>query len=221
MAAAWEWLERDALRALLLTIGGMLLTRAVFIARPLESDEGGFLLVADQWHSGGTSLYGDQWVDRPPLLLLIYKVAAAWDSSLLVNLLAAAANTVLVAAAWWVGRIVNDSRGAVAAALVAVAGSNIILRGLALTGELIAGSFVMVSCALILQATYKTESTRSAILLALLGGVFAAMAFLVKQNFVDAGLFALVLLGITPHKTWRIMLGFGAGVALPLLTTAV
>jgi len=32
-------------------------------------------MVARQWQGGGSSLYGDQWVDRPPLLLLIFKAA--------------------------------------------------------------------------------------------------------------------------------------------------
>src|SRR4051812_39063021 len=96
---AWRWLEADPQRALLLTIAAMLLIRAPFLWRPLEADEGGFLLVADQWHGAGTSLYGDQWVDRPPLLLLVFKVAAAWGgSSVVVHLFAAAFNTVLICA---------------------------------------------------------------------------------------------------------------------------
>jgi hypothetical protein len=200
----------------------MLLIRAPFLFRPLESDEGGFLMVADQWDDGGSSLYGNQWVDRPPLLLLTFKLAAAWGGSpLVVHLFAAVFNTVLICAAWWAGRIINDDKGAVAAAVVAaVAGSNIMVGGLALTGELVAGTFVMVSCALILQATYRTRDTTTAVVQALLAGVVAAMAFLVKQNFIDAGLFALALLVLRPRETWRLMLGFGAGVLIPLVATA-
>ena len=41
---------------------------------PLSPDEGGFLLVASQW-SPGTSLYGDYWVDRPPLLIGLFQLA--------------------------------------------------------------------------------------------------------------------------------------------------
>jgi hypothetical protein len=120
-----------------------------------------------------------------------------------------------------VGRIINDARGAVAAAVVAaVAGSNILVGGLALTGELIAGTFVMVSCALIMQARYRTEAWGVAVALALGAGMFAAMAFLVKQNFIDAGLFALALLALRPRETWRLMVGFLAGLLVPLLGTA-
>lgn len=220
---AWRWLEADPQRALLLTIAAMLLIRAPFLWRPLEADEGGFLLVADQWHGAGTSLYGDQWVDRPPLLLLVFKVAAAWGgSSVVVHLFAAAFNTVLICAAWWVGRIINGGKGAVAAAVVAaVAGSNIMVGGLALTGELMAGTLVMVSCALILQARYRSESPLAALGLAVAAGIFAATAFLVKQNFIDAGLFGFALLVLKPRETWKLMVSFGAGVVAPLAVTAI
>jgi hypothetical protein len=220
---AWRWLEADPQRALLLTIAAMFVIRAPFLWRPLEADEGGFLMVADQWDGGGTSLYGDQWVDRPPLLLLIFKVAATWGgSALVVHLFAAAFNALLICAAWWVGRIINDARGAVAAAVVAaVCGANLSIGGLALTGELMAGSLVMASCALILQARYRTEQTVPALALAVAAGVVATMAFLVKQNFIDAGLFAFALLVINVRQTWRLMLAFGAGIAIPLMFTGV
>ena len=39
-------------------------------------DEAGFLSVGAQWQPGGTSLYGDYWVDRPPLLITIFRLAA-------------------------------------------------------------------------------------------------------------------------------------------------
>src|SRR5262245_49190866 len=91
---AWRWLEADPQRALLVSVLVMLLIRAPFLFRPLESDEGGFLMVADQWDDGGSSLYGGQWVDRPPLLLLVFKLAALWGgSSVLLHVFAAVFNT--------------------------------------------------------------------------------------------------------------------------------
>ena len=50
--------------------------RVTYVLRPLRNDEGGYLLVARQWHSGGEFLYGDYFVDRPPLLLLVFRAAA-------------------------------------------------------------------------------------------------------------------------------------------------
>src|SRR3982750_230264 len=47
-----------------------------FVGRPLSPDEAGFLIVGGQWGEG-SSLYGDFWVDRPPVLVAIFEAAAA------------------------------------------------------------------------------------------------------------------------------------------------
>lgn len=52
------------------------LLRLSALGAPLSADEGGFLVVARQWRPG-SSLYGDYWVDRPPLLLALFHVADA------------------------------------------------------------------------------------------------------------------------------------------------
>src|SRR3712207_8637438 len=49
--------------------------RATYVPRPLRNDEGGYLLIARQWHTGGVVPYGDYFVDRPPLLLLLFWIA--------------------------------------------------------------------------------------------------------------------------------------------------
>ena len=45
-----------------------------FLAQPLSPDEAGFLHLAQHWHPG-RSLYGDYWVDRPPLLIWLFDLA--------------------------------------------------------------------------------------------------------------------------------------------------
>lgn len=50
------------------------LARLPFVVRPLSPDEGGFLMVAAQW-GPGASLYGNYWVDRPPLLITLFSLA--------------------------------------------------------------------------------------------------------------------------------------------------
>ena len=52
-----------------------------FLTRPLSSDEGGFLLVSSQWQPG-SSLYGDYWVDRPPVLIGIFDMVVHLDGVL-------------------------------------------------------------------------------------------------------------------------------------------
>ena len=49
--------------------------RMFLVARPPSPDEAGVLMVASQWHVGGTSLYGNYWVDRPPLLIALFRLA--------------------------------------------------------------------------------------------------------------------------------------------------
>ncbi len=221
--APWIWLERHPVRALAIALAASALLRLPFLTVPLSSDEGGFLMVADQWHAGGSSLYGDQWVDRPPLLLLIFKLAdVLGGSAVVVRLLAVGFTAMGIAAAWWAGLVINGQKGAVAAALVAsLVGANISIDGMTLTGETIAGSFVLLSCALLLHATYDAKTPQAGILFALLAGVAASLAFLVKQSFVEAGVFGLVLLGLKVHKTWRLLIAGAVGVSIPLLVTAV
>ncbi|MEJ7742563.1 MAG: hypothetical protein WKF73_08500 [Nocardioidaceae bacterium] len=69
-------------------------------------------------------------------------------------------------------------------------------------------------------ATYSSRTSRQAVVLALGSGILAAMAFLVKQSFIDAGLFAFVLLITAVPRSWRVFGAGAAGVALPLVVTA-
>jgi hypothetical protein len=54
----------------------VVLARVSTLWLPLRADEGGYLLVARQWRSGGEFIYGDYFLDRPPLLLLLFRLAA-------------------------------------------------------------------------------------------------------------------------------------------------
>ena len=75
------------------------LARLLFVARPATPDEGGFLVVASQWHVGGTSLYGDYWVDRPPLLIGLFRLADLTGGLTALRLIGALAAAVTVGAA--------------------------------------------------------------------------------------------------------------------------
>ena len=219
---AWNSLEADPRRGLAVAVTLGALLRIPFLSAPLQPDEGGFLMVARQWTADGSALYGDQWVDRPPLLLVIFRLAATLGGDpVTLRILALLFGAATVVAAWWAGRVINGARGAVAAALVAAAiSSSYKLDGFALTGEAIAVAFVMTSCALTLAATYNNRTSRQAVVLALGAGILAAMAFLVKQSFIDAGLFAFVLLITAVPRNWRVVGAGAAGVALPLVVTA-
>ena len=97
-----------AARSLRLTTAGAVLLLAALsviarvpsMFRPLSPDEGGFLMVAAQW-AKGTSLYGDYWVDRPPLLIMLFQLAHLAGGPIGLRLLGAACvgSSVLLAAA--------------------------------------------------------------------------------------------------------------------------
>jgi hypothetical protein len=74
------------------------------LIRPLASDEGGFLLVASQW-SPGTSLYGDYWVDRPPLLIGIFQLADVGGGLLALRVIGLLAVIASVLLAGGIGRL--------------------------------------------------------------------------------------------------------------------
>src|SRR5918997_4617324 len=110
---------RTDTRFLVLLCLGVVLVRATYVQRPLRNDEGGYLLVARHWHTGGEFLYGDYFVDRPPLLMLIFRVAALseWDQA--IRVLAIPFALVFVLAGWRAGTLLGGAAGGRWAAVVA------------------------------------------------------------------------------------------------------
>lgn len=160
----------------------------------LLPDEGGYLLVARQWHGAGPLLYGQLWVDRPPLLLVAFMLAG-WFGPMGIHALACLCSGATVAAAGWAGYAVGGSSAAKWCALTAGALSASTLLGTQeLDGELLATPLVMTSCALMLHAVYRSRSGSRRLALAAIAGVVAVGAVLMKQNFVDALVFGTVLL---------------------------
>ena len=94
--------------AALLAVG----LRLPLLSRPPSPDEAGFLLVGGQWHSGGTSLYGNYWVDRPPLLITIFRVAADAGGLVPLRLIGCLATVLVVLGAAHVARLLGGRRAA-------------------------------------------------------------------------------------------------------------
>lgn len=68
-----------SVRFLFWLVGALVLTvllRVPWFGTPLGNDEGGLAYVADAGHGGGPFLYGDYFIDRPPLLLAVFRFAA-------------------------------------------------------------------------------------------------------------------------------------------------
>ena len=93
--------------------------RLPFLTDPLEPDEAGYLLVARQWHLLDAHLYGHLWVDRPPLLVLLFRLADTWGPYG-VRLLGVAAVAVLGTAAGSAGAVGSVSEGCVPSSLARI-----------------------------------------------------------------------------------------------------
>lgn len=180
---------------LVVVCAAVVLVRLVYAALPLRSDEAGYLMAVRHWAPGaGQFVYGDYHVDRPPLLMAIYRVAAMWESDAAIRVLTipfVMAGVLALARAGYLLAGVTAARwsAAVGAALLC----NPALAGDQADGELFATAFVAVSVAATLQAW---NAPRQAVLVGhgALAGALAAAATLVKQNFLDAFVFAAALL---------------------------
>ncbi len=200
-----------------LVVGVALLAMLVRLPRldaPLSPDEGGFLMVAAQW-APGSSLYGDYWVDRPPLLMGLFALADALGGTVPLRLVGAAAVLVSVLLAARLAALVAPGR-ATAPALVAVtvaALASTPLHGAQdVNGELLALPFVLAGLVALVAGTGPGRSDAVAWAAA---GVLAACAVAVKQSVVDlvvAGLVASVWVARTrPIEAVRLLASAAAG----------
>ncbi|MDH2413779.1 glycosyltransferase family 39 protein [Nocardioides sp. CER19] len=222
-ARLWAWLADrpgSSLTAGLLLAAGL---RLPFVAAPFGVDEGGYLYIAQHWPGPGHWLYGDQWVDRPPALLLLFKTVVLLGSSpVAMRLVAIAVVCVLVASAWYAGRRLAGGDGALAASLCAAAlGSNPALGGSELMSDGVGAMFVMLSFALLLAAISAHDDSpgRRAVALAGLAGCAGVLAFLSKQSAVVAMVVAVVVLGARSRRHWSLLLGYAVGALVPLAAT--
>ena len=189
--------------------------RLPFLATPLGSDESGFLTVAAQW-SPGTSLYGDYWVDRPPLLIAVFAAADGLGGAVALRVIGVALVIASVLLAGRIGVLLGPrppgvdgrlrSAGGVPAALAAaVFLSNPMFGVLAVDGELVAVPVVLAGI-LATLAALRSGSLRARSWWLLGAGAAAAAAPLVKQNEIDVAVFAVAALGaaaVASRRTGR------------------
>lgn len=221
--------ERVTGRVLLLTCAAVVAVRAVFVAFPIRSDEGGYLLAARTWAPGeGEFLYGDLHVDRPPVLMAFFRLAALWENDAAIRVITIPVAVAIVLATAHAARLLA---GPVAARWAAVVVAALVcspaLAGDQADGELFALVFVTGSVAATVHA-WRAVDHRALAGYGLVAGALAAAAPLVKQNFLDALVFAGVLLAVSALRDPRhrarygvLAAGFGAGVLAALATLAV
>lgn len=173
-----------------------------FVARGLSPDEAGFLIVGSQW-SEGVSLYGDYWVDRPPVLILLFGLADALGGTVPLRLLGALAAVLTVVLAGVLGRLAAPERRSAPLLTAGTAAAGVatpLFGGTVVNGELLALPFLLAGLAAYV-ASVTTRSTTKALVLGLAAGASAATAALVKQSQVDV--FVVVLVVLLGSRTAR------------------
>jgi hypothetical protein len=214
-----------------LAVGLALVLRLPFLGHLAFPDEAGLLIVADNWHEGGTNLYGTLFVDRPPLLLLFYQWAGELGGIEAARLMGLVAAAVVVIAAGWIGNTLAGRRGTAWATLTAAAlVANPMIGTTEVNAELLGAPLTLLSVALLLAGTRPPVRRQlswvrtSQIALA---GTAGAGAMLVKQNLLDALVFGVALTvtaALTGRWPWaraRVVLMLGlAGALLPAGLTA-
>ncbi len=191
--------------------------------KPLSSDEGGFLLVASQW-SPGTSLYGDYWVDRPPLLIGLFQVADLGGGSVALRIigLLAVVGSVLLAGAIGHTAAPENRAAPVFASLTAMVFMTTQLFGAAeVDGELLAVPWVLLGMLAVLRALRRTPHRVTWWVVA---GAASMAAPLVKQSMVDGFVLAAVVIAwlLRRHRAREAASGlalFALGGAAVLVTT--
>src|SRR3954447_1843579 len=205
----WAWIGIGVALAILL--------RAPWLDAALGRDEGGVAYVAQSWGAHGAFAYGPYFLDRPPLLVGVYRLASALgvDGLRVIGALAAMA---LVAITTLLAVRLGGRRAAPLAAIVsAVLASSFALMAVYSQAELLAA---VPSAASMLCLFIGLERPHRAHWPLLAAGALAALALLVKQSFGDAlfaGAVALVAIAVIQRREWRRSLArsgaYAAGVA--------
>ena len=194
-------------------LGAVVLLRLTFLKAPLMSDEAGYLVVARSWRLTGPNLYGHYFVDRPPGLMALFRLASLvhWDH--FARVLTIPFALTLVAAAAWAAHQLVGGRGARWAAVAAAAFVvSPVLGAQEANGEIFAAPLVMLSAALAIAAVRHRGG--GSFRFAVPAGMCAGLALMVKQSFVDAVVFAVVLVvvSVVQHRlTLREGLRVGLG----------
>jgi hypothetical protein len=192
-----------------------LLLRLPFVDVPLGVDEGGIAYIAQAWPDGHGSLYGAYWLDRPPVLVLLFKLAVLGGDEGVRALGAVAAVALVALVAGLAHQVAGDVAGRSAALVAALLSGSVALAAVYTPGELLA-AVPSTASVLALVLAYRRRQARWL----LAAGALAVCAALTKQSAVDAGLAGvayLIALALSrPRVAARSLAAYVAGAAIPL-----
>jgi hypothetical protein len=204
-------------------------------AAPLGPDESGYTMVGRAWAPQPDSPFGPYWVDRPPLLIAVFRSSDAlgglsgirWLAVLAAALAVFAAAVAALEVVAHVRPAATRHEASVIVGLTAVAAaalvSNPSIDVLLAKGEILSVNLLLGSMGLALRAV-RTRSTTVAVV----AGILATAAPGLKQNLVGGVVFAVTLVGL---EWWRrridtasaLRLGgaLALGMSLPVLGTVI
>jgi hypothetical protein len=223
LARIIAWFEVSMTRWWLLCAGLAVALRVPFLNVPLGIDEGGDSFVARAWGTSEGSMYGRSWLDRPPLLVLAYKLGVLGGDHG-VRILGIVAAVLLVAGTMIIAQHISGPRAARITGLITAVMSSSVILGAVFTGnELLAT--VPVTFSIVALVRSRGSSHHHAWLFT--SGLLASCALLIKQSFgevlVAGGVFLLVSWRTRERSGFRAAwaLWWSAGVTLPLLVTFI
>jgi hypothetical protein len=157
--------------------------RLPYADEALTRDEGGDAYVAQALTAHGPFAYGPYFLDRPPLLLVLYRIAAGVAGTAGIRVLGLVLALALVAMVVALSYRLAGAAGAPVAAIAAAALLCSQATGvLATPSELIAAVPSCLAVLLLVDGPRQLTAQRTRLLGA---GAAAASAFLIKQSFVD------------------------------------
>src|SRR4051794_31983486 len=213
------------------TLAWLLLASAVVVALrvpwfhvPLGNDEGGLTYIARTWHGHGSFVYGDVFIDRPPLLLLLFRVAALTGGTAAVRTIGVVLALLLTLVVTLLARELGGRRAVPWAALLAATLGSSVAIGAVFTPAELPAAGTSCSSVLALAVAHRRECGRMRLFFA--AGALAVAALLFKQSFLDAvaaGVAYFVAVTIFERPTWRSLSGrlaaytAGAGAVIAVL----
>jgi hypothetical protein len=226
-------IRRLSTRATYLVVGVIValavLVRVPFLHNGIYPDEGGMLVVAREWHTGGPYLYGDLFLARPPLIMAFFRLCGELGGLMAVRVLGLVLVAIIVSAAAWAGSSLSGRRGAVTAALVSAAYmTNPMLGSREVDAETVGLPFGMTAAACLIAAYRRPRGTKGRAVLLVAGGALAVCALLAKQNLADSLAFGVVLVvgaAVVDRDERRAAVTdvawLALGIAVPVIATAV
>ena len=195
---------------------GVVLTlalRAPWLHAALGRDEGGVALIARAWHHSRPYPYGSYFLDRPPLLVALYRWALVLDGATGIRILGAlAAVATVVLATLLAVRVGGSAAGPWAALLSGLLASAFAIDAVFTPAELLAIVPSAASLLALVAGIQRRDGGRWALAAA---GALAVAAFLVKQSYIDALVAGAAGLAVAVRRApWRLSLSRAAAYAV-------